>query len=145
MSSVYPFSITCIKKSKVEVTGSQNAKHISVEGDQVAGVSLHSIKCPPLVSGLFFICGCKRIRRELLKLSHVLNTWWNRRCILSSQWFQQSVLPCIHRVIVIRVHSELVQQEGDYVGDVVGVYTWQLIIAFRLTAIHNARRPSSRL
>jgi len=35
------------QKVKVKVTGSQSAKHISVEGDRVAGVSLYFIECPP--------------------------------------------------------------------------------------------------
>ena len=34
------------KRSKVKVTVSQSAKHIPVEGDRVAGVSLHSIEWP---------------------------------------------------------------------------------------------------
>jgi len=35
------------QRSKVNVTGSQGAKRISIEGDRVICVSLRSIECPP--------------------------------------------------------------------------------------------------
>ena len=44
-----------VERSKVKVTGSQGAKYI--EGDQVAGVSLHSVECPAsLLYSISIIC-----------------------------------------------------------------------------------------
>jgi len=54
ISPGYPFSI----RLKVKVTGSQSAKHI--EGDRVAGVSLHSIECQFLVGNNFLFCNRDR-------------------------------------------------------------------------------------
>ena len=44
MSLGYPIEVLCFGVERSKVTGSQSAKH--VEGDRVAGVSLHSIECP---------------------------------------------------------------------------------------------------
>jgi len=43
MSPGYPFNV----RSKGQRSRSRGAKHITVEGDRVAVVSLHSIECQP--------------------------------------------------------------------------------------------------
>ena len=49
MSPGYPFNIRT-KSQRSRSQGHKVQKHISVEGDRVAGVSLHSIECQRLVT-----------------------------------------------------------------------------------------------
>jgi len=65
----YPFNIES-KGQRSKSKGYRVQKYISVEGDQVAGVSLHSIECPRLarissnVASFLFWCMSTRQRRR---------------------------------------------------------------------------------
>jgi len=70
MSPCYPFNIIDIlsySRSKIKVTGSQS--ELNVEGDRVAGVSLHSIECRLVVITLTLLVATTGKKRD--QPSHV--------------------------------------------------------------------------